>query len=774
MPRPSEPPPQSSLSDRLRVGECVVDIPLREVQAARSHRPRRITPKSLGVLLALVEQAGRVVSREALLAQVWPDTLPSNDVVTQAITQLRKAFGEERGDVHYIETIAKTGYRLLAPVEWLATQVAAAPPVAAPAGGRTPAPASESSVAAAEVVAPVPLPLASRPRGGWAAIAGALAFAAVVVAATYAWSLRREASNDPRLASGVAAAGSAAALPYRLITSVPGAESAPALSPDAALVAYVAVPAGQRATAIMVQTTDPSPPRQLTRPPAPAEDSAPAWSPDGREIAFLRVRAGVGCAVMVVPSNGGTERVVGRCDHRSPPEFDWIPDGKGLVFGSRGTLGDNAGLRVLDLARGAWRRIEYAASADDIDAAPRYSPDGRWIVFVRNTPLGDFWRVPATGGSASALTRLRADIRGWDWTADGRGIVYSRWHDSESRLYRLDLDSGVVRDLGVGDGVQPSTAARAPALAFSQQRNYYGIYRFDLGPGGQAERLFPSSGRDRFPAIAPDGRQLVFASDRSGQFGLWWADLQQPNSLRLIDGVLPESRHLPEWSPDSRTLLLVGSDASGVAGIHEVAPASARVTRLPSPVHDPVQAVYLPGTDAADRDRLLVVAGSDGGRLRLTLFDRRSQPWRALAAIDDVAVVRVDHATRRLLFTRSGQAGLWQSDLALSPGSVRQVDAELPLAASYRQWTVGSDGQLWFIDRQPDCGARLRRRAAGSPAAAAMSRCLDPERVPGIGGFSISPRQDAAFSTLSQWVGGDIGFMALPEPQESFWPGVSK
>ena len=81
--------------------------------------PRRITPKAMGVLLALVEQAGRVVSRDALLAQVWPDTLPTDDVITQAITQLRKAFGEERGNPRYIETIAKNGYRLLAPVEWL-------------------------------------------------------------------------------------------------------------------------------------------------------------------------------------------------------------------------------------------------------------------------------------------------------------------------------------------------------------------------------------------------------------------------------------------------------------------------------------------------------------------------------------------------------------------------------------------------------------------------------------------------------------------------------
>src|SRR5688572_31963665 len=119
MPRPSEPTTSPLPSERLRVGECMVDVPLREIRAPGKRRPLRITPKSMGVLLVLVEQAGRVVSRDAPMAEVWPDTLPTNDVVTQAITQLRKAFDDERGNPHYIETIAKNGYRLLAPIEWV-------------------------------------------------------------------------------------------------------------------------------------------------------------------------------------------------------------------------------------------------------------------------------------------------------------------------------------------------------------------------------------------------------------------------------------------------------------------------------------------------------------------------------------------------------------------------------------------------------------------------------------------------------------------------------
>ena len=83
-------------SDRLRIGERIVDIPL-----AAGGDAVRITLKSLSVLLALVANANKLVSREALLEWVWPDTLPTDDVVTQAITQLRKALGDDHPAVGF-------------------------------------------------------------------------------------------------------------------------------------------------------------------------------------------------------------------------------------------------------------------------------------------------------------------------------------------------------------------------------------------------------------------------------------------------------------------------------------------------------------------------------------------------------------------------------------------------------------------------------------------------------------------------------------------------
>lgn len=736
--------------ERLRIGECTVDVPLREVTVPGARRPRRVTPKAFGVLLALARQPGRVVSREALLDEVWPDTLPTNDVVTQAVTQLRKAFGEQRGDARYIETISKNGYRLLAPVTAEG---------AAPAAGSAVEPASRGDQAA-EASVPGPMravepAAARRPPRRWPALAalGAVAAAALVaVLAIGPW--RREAAP----ATPAAALVAPGATPFRLITSAPGFEVSPSLSPDGAMVAYAASLPDRLERAILVQTTGPTAPRQLTRPESGSSDHLPAWSPDGREIAFQRAGPGTICQIRVMPASGGPERVVAGCDLRDMISFSWTPDGRGLLFGSMRTPDGRAGIRVLDLGSGRWRAIAYPTGANELDYLPRYSPDGRWIAFVRNPQLGDLWLMPADGGTPRPLTRQFVEVRGWDWLPGSRALVFGRRVDSETRLYRVALDGGPVQELGVHGAQAPSVAADANAIAFVNRRPKFGLFRFALPGDGDAspgEPLFRSTGRDVQPSIAPDAAQLVFGSDRSGTYALWWADLRRPESLRLFEGVLPDSRRLAEWSWDSRRVLVPGIGVDGRYGLHEILPASGQVTRLDVPLADPIQGLYLP-----DTSRLLVGGATGGdGRLHLTLYDRSVTPWRALQVVEDVSLARVDPDRRRVLFTRTTGDGLWQADLDLDPASVRIADAAFPSRWRYRNWDIASDGRVFYVDLTARCQALLREIAATAPA---PPRCLQRDRLSSTNGISVSGRNNALYVPLATDDGTDIGFMPLP------------
>lgn len=765
----------------MRVGDCLVDVPLREIRAPGKRRPLRITPKSMSVLLVLAEQAGRVVSRDALMAEVWPDTLPTNDVVTQAITQLRKAFDDERGNPRYIETIAKNGYRLLAPVEWIHSQDSAQTQAedarwADPSRTTSKYPA----IAAAdpsEPLAPVPFPVTSLPRGNWRSIAAVVGTVAVLVSALLTWALVRGGDVTRAGVEPVAPSishGLRSERPYRLITSMPGFELAPTLSPDAGMVAYVAIPEGQRGTSIMVQTTEQTQPRQLTRPPEGADDSAPAWSPDGRWVAFIRI-AGNACGIRVVTPNARGEHEVGSCDYRNPPTFDWTPDGDGLVFG--GMPGDRGslGLRLLDLDSGGWRDLPYDHDSDDLDSSPRYSPDGNWIVFVRNAPLGDFWRIPAAGGKAERISHLRADMKGWDWLPQGDALVFSVMIDGDYRMFRLNTGSGEVRPMGVDDAQSPVTAPARRAMAFVQRRPYFGLYRVALGQSGVGqsgagsvhvvEPLFASTSRDLLPTIAPDGRQLAFISDRSGTQGLWWGDLTQPDTLRMISGVRPGGRYAPAWSADSQRLLVTGVDAGNRSVLQEVTPASGRVARLDVPEPDPLQAQY-----TADPNRLLVLSANNDGHPQLRLYDRSQKPWRSLARIGGVSNFKVDPGRHRILFTRLTEGGLWQADLDLTAASVARIDEAEPTSDRYRLWAVAPDGEVRYVEQLQGCAASLRRILPAGPDA--PTSCMDQTRRSAINGFSLGgPRGDVAYVALIEWDGADIGYMELPEEPKAFVPG---
>jgi adenylate cyclase len=98
----------------LKLGEWLLDAPTRRL--LRGQEERRLSPKAAGVLMALAEMPGQVWSRDALLERVWPAVTVGEEVLTHAIAELRKALGDDFRAPHYLETVHKSGYRLLCDV----------------------------------------------------------------------------------------------------------------------------------------------------------------------------------------------------------------------------------------------------------------------------------------------------------------------------------------------------------------------------------------------------------------------------------------------------------------------------------------------------------------------------------------------------------------------------------------------------------------------------------------------------------------------------------
>ncbi len=106
------PPPPNGL--KLQVGDWTVEIALNQLSAAG--KTVKLEPKAMAVLVHLADRPGQVVSRDALLSAVWSGVSVVDDSLTQVVIKLRKALGNAPDDPTYIQTIAKGGYRLIAPV----------------------------------------------------------------------------------------------------------------------------------------------------------------------------------------------------------------------------------------------------------------------------------------------------------------------------------------------------------------------------------------------------------------------------------------------------------------------------------------------------------------------------------------------------------------------------------------------------------------------------------------------------------------------------------
>lgn len=100
---------------QFRIGEWLVDTTSRQISNGQvSHT---ISPRAMGVLANLMNADGRVVSRETLLSEVWPAVIVTDESLTQAVSELRRALRSGREPVELIGTVPKAGYRLLSGVE---------------------------------------------------------------------------------------------------------------------------------------------------------------------------------------------------------------------------------------------------------------------------------------------------------------------------------------------------------------------------------------------------------------------------------------------------------------------------------------------------------------------------------------------------------------------------------------------------------------------------------------------------------------------------------
>jgi DNA-binding winged helix-turn-helix (wHTH) protein len=126
-----------SRRELFEFGDFTLDVPERRL--LRGSVPVHLPPKTHDVLVELVRDAGRLVTKDDLLARVWPETFVEEGILTVHVATLRRALGDSSRAPAFIETVARSGYRFIASV----TRSTMAEPVARPRGVARPLEAYE-------------------------------------------------------------------------------------------------------------------------------------------------------------------------------------------------------------------------------------------------------------------------------------------------------------------------------------------------------------------------------------------------------------------------------------------------------------------------------------------------------------------------------------------------------------------------------------------------------------------------------------------------------
>ncbi len=356
------------------------------------------------------------------------------------------------------------------------------------------------------------------------------------------------------------------------ITSYTGMEDSSSFSPDGEQIAFSWRSEAVGNSEICVKLVHAVDRRCITS--DPRSDFLPSWSPKGDWIAFLRSLSPQRLGVYIISPLGEQERQVTEVATRETLEYlgriAWTPDGEKLIVSDRDPASGQ--FRLWSLALESLERIPLTTPpmSSQGDRNPSVSPDGRALVFVRESNLlGDLYMQAISPeflptGIPRQLTFENGFTVDPVWIPGKEEILFA----SAEAVSITNLQLRKVSASGGESGAVPfvtGEGAYAPAvspdgrrIAFTRYQNDRNIWRLDrANPSAawtQPRKLSElSSTRDEaFPAMSPDGTRIAFVSNRSGAFDIWVSNSDGSNVVqRTFLGSLSGS---VEWSPDGKQI----------------------------------------------------------------------------------------------------------------------------------------------------------------------------------------------------------------------------
>jgi TolB protein len=224
----------------------------------------------------------------------------------------------------------------------------------------------------------------------------------------------------------------------------------------------------------------------------------------------------------------------------------WSPDAKFIAF-----MSYEKGLPGIYLQRTATGEVERLIAPEGLNLGPRWHPTGEELLLAMSRS-GDpeIYRIDLTGRVLRRLTVSPAIEVSPDWSPGGRDVVFTSDRTGTPQLYIMDADGASRRRLTF-EGDYNDSAAWSPAgdqIVYACRMGSV-THLVLINSDGSNRRLLTgrADGSCEDPSWAPDGRHVVFASDRTGVFKLFVMDVVDGTTRQLTFGFEPDIT--PDWSP---------------------------------------------------------------------------------------------------------------------------------------------------------------------------------------------------------------------------------
>ena len=510
-----------------------VEVREREFRLIKAGEVIPVEPKAFRVLLFLLHNPQKLITKEELLDEVWGETAVSENSLARSIALLRRLLGEDTHEPRFIETVATIGYRFICPIET----------------GSTEAVGSDSSTPGlTNAEAAEPRSKEQRPRKVlWIALAAT----GVVLtgAAGLMWYALRPLPTL-RIVS------------YTQITT-DGQRKGIAGTDGSSLYLNLYAPAGH---GVVPVTGGRVTPLTIDLPTTKSYSSDYMWimdvSPDGSKLLVRgNLDLSTGWKLWIVDAHGRGALYLAQCFTAI-----WSPDGRTVLYntlhGDLYTIPSEGGEPHLLLASPA------PPGAPLFQGSLSWSPDGNRIRFTRNQR---YWEISADGKNPHEIlpnwhaANPKYAMMGGHWTPDGDFFLFyagmgmfSQNPAAASQLWALDerrrwphRSNPEPVELTTGATIWGGFAfSRDGKFLYSSGQMQKGeLVRYDA----KSKQLVPYLGGISAEAVnfSRDGRFLLYVTFPEGKM---WRANRDGSGLQQLTGP-PFYPQTPEWSPDGTQIL---------------------------------------------------------------------------------------------------------------------------------------------------------------------------------------------------------------------------